>query len=574
MIHGHPQSRHAPKTLHRVLFGCFDRDVTVPTLCPPIVIQGLVAGYGDAPVLDGVDLVLERGRKILLLGPNGAGKTTLLRCILGLLPARSGTVRLWGADPADSRARTALIARCGVGLEAPRSAMKISSLEWARYHASLAGSTDPLRSAQQALDLWSIPDHRLVEDLSLGERQRLETSRALLHEPELLLLDEPTAHLDPGARDKFWTSLDRWCELREASVLVSTHQLEEAADRGDEWVVLGAGRILHRGASDAFLQDFPCTRRLILRTPISLETLQAKVSDAVLGANVLPQGPTANCFRLWTPAGRQDLPTIVSRLCADGIELLGIGEDTTSFRESYACCLGTPPPSRATLPVGPPRHPASDWATAKASALLHLRGLSREKRLLIPFAIMLGVLVLAFAWIPPGAFSSSLLALGAVLPGGLAAGLAADLVAGERDRRSLDTSLSLPVPFGAIVRGRALAILSSAIALSWISLAVLASVTGSASVELFPIAGFLAPGAMSFCVALGTWVSMRSQNVRTAAQLSTLATLPLIALVQSLPMAMDGQILPWMAGGLLLWVATALLGFSISRQLQPKRLSA
>lgn len=540
----------------------------------PIEVRGVVAGYAEAPVLDGVDFVLERGRKILLLGPNGAGKTTLLRCILGLLPVRSGSVRLWGRDPSDPASRAALIARCGVSLEAPRSAMKVSALEWTRYHAALAGAIDPVRTAHQALELWSVPPDRLVEELSMGERQRLETSRSLLHEPDLLLLDEPTAHLDPGARDKFWVSLDQWCEPRAASVLVSTHQLEEAADRGDEWVVLGAGKILHRGASDAFLEAFPCSRKLILRAPVPLERLQEKISQAVPGATVTSQGKSENVFRLATPRGRQDLSVIVSRLVSDGIEILGLGEDSTSFRESYARCLGAPPSLPPSDPTPVVHKRTSDLDTARESAMFHLRGLSREKRLLFPFGIMLGVLAIASAWMPESSFSVSLLALGAVLPGGLAAGLAADLVAGERDRRYLDTSLSLPVPFSAMLAGRAAAILVAAILLSWISLGALVVATQAPHLDALMIALLLSPSSMSFCVALGAWVSVRSRNVRTAAQLSTLATLPLIALAQALPLLVTGRLLPWILGAMGLWGATAAIATILHRQLQPKRLSA
>ncbi|HOX50714.1 MAG TPA: ATP-binding cassette domain-containing protein, partial [Fibrobacteria bacterium] len=501
--------------------------MTEPDLTP-ILVRGLVAGYGPTPVLDGVDLVLERGRKILLLGPNGAGKTTLFRCLLGLLSPTRGEVRLWGRDPADPIHRRALVSRCGVSLESPRSSLRVTAMEWTLFHASLAGSPDPSATAHATLERWEIPADRMVDDLSLGERQRLETSRALLHDPDLLVLDEPTAHLDPGARDKFWKCLDDWCEPRGASVLVSTHHLEEAADRGDEWIVLGKGKILHRGSSDAFLEANPCSRRLILSSPIPLDLLQKQVAGAVTGAKVSSSDTDGLVFRLSTPNGRRDLPAIVNRLSADGVEILGVGEDGTSFREAYARCLGSDSialPRSAPLPTP---SPTTFRDSVSAAFRLHTLGLARERRLLIPFAVMLGILLVAAIWIPQGTFPASLLALGAVLPGGLAAGLASDLVAGERDRRYLETSLCLPATFSHLVLGRAMAIAVFALALSWISLLSLAAACG-AWLESLAIGGLLAPAAMAFCVGLGAWVSVRGRSLRTAAQLSTLATLPLIA---------------------------------------------
>lgn len=539
----------------------------------PLRVQGLVAGYAAEPVLDGVDLCLERGRRILLLGPNGAGKTTLLRCILGLLPSRSGSIRLWGLDPSDPVRRAGLVARCGVGLDAPRSGSRVTTGEWLGFHATLAGSVNPSATAALAMEQWNIPGGRMIEELSLGERQRLETSRALLHEPKLLLLDEPTAHLDPGARDEFWSCLDSWCAPREASVLVSTHQLEEAADRGYEWVVLGRGKVLHRGPSDSFVQSFPCSRRLIVREATTRERLQETMSMAIDGAQVVSLDASDTSFRIRSPNGRQDLPAIIDRLSREGVAVMAIGEDSTSYREAYASCLGLGtrgaprPPSLGTATI------ASWWTASTASAWLHVRGLARERRLMLPFVIMLAVLAGAVAWMPSQAFTTSLLALGAVLPGGLVAGLAADLVAGERERRTLETSLSLPVPFRWLILGRALAISLPGIVLSWLALAVIqvASRTPLSSDPIW-IGVLLSPAAISFCATMGTWVSTKSVSHRAAAQLSTLSSLPLIALAQAMPILVGGSWQPWLVPASVLWTATALLAYHLASKLQPNGL--
>lgn len=251
---------------------------------------------------------------------------------------------------------------------------------------------------------------------------------------------------------------------------------------------------------------------------------------------------------------------------------MGIGEDSTSFRESYAMCMGTDPRPITDTPPILARQIASPWTATRASAQLHARGLLRERRLLLPFGIMLGVLAGAVAWMPSQAFSSSLLALGAMLPGGLAAGLAADLVAGERERRTLETSLSLPIAFRWMILGRAMALFLPGMMLSWLALAVIQAMAGAISIDPIRIGLLVSPAAIAFCVIMGTWVSTKSKSLRAAAQLSTLASLPLVALAQAMPILVSGPWLPWVLLSSGLWTTSAFVAYHLYSKLQPNGL--
>src|SRR5213082_2792894 len=157
--------------------------------------RNLMVGYGARSVLHGVDLSLRRGEILGLLGPNGAGKSTLLRRMAGVLPSREGAVEVIGAgDPAtDTSAR----ARIGYLPEAPSLYPDETALRYVTYLADLAGLPRRRRraAAQEALERAGAADlaGRLAGRLSKGQRQRVGLAAAIVHEPEVILLDEPTS---------------------------------------------------------------------------------------------------------------------------------------------------------------------------------------------------------------------------------------------------------------------------------------------------------------------------------------------------------------------------------------------
>jgi len=214
--------------------------------------HNLTIRYGPRPAVDGVDLVVARGEVLGLLGPNGAGKTTLLRRLAGILPGRSGTVTVDGRDPAlDSATRR----RIGYLPEDPPLYPDETVLGYVSYLAGLSGvprreRRDAARAALARTRAADLAD-RLAGRLSRGQRQRVALAGAIVHHPDLLLLDEPSEGLDPRQKVAFRRLV---AELSgEAAIVFSSHLLAEVAAVCHRVVVLDGGRIsldrpVHGGA--------------------------------------------------------------------------------------------------------------------------------------------------------------------------------------------------------------------------------------------------------------------------------------------------------------------------------------
>ena len=213
--------------------------------------QGIVMRYGPRTAVSEVDLDLHPGEILGLLGPNGAGKTTLLRRLAGLLPGHAGTVDLDGGDPAvDPKAR----ARIGYLPEDPPLYGDDVAVQYVAYLAALSGVPRTQRKAAAAEALERVGADklagRLVGRLSKGQRQRVALAGAIVHRPDVLLLDEPSEGLDPRQMVALRTLLGDL--KKKASIVFSTHLLAEAQAVCDRVVVIDLGRIvLDRPASAA-----------------------------------------------------------------------------------------------------------------------------------------------------------------------------------------------------------------------------------------------------------------------------------------------------------------------------------
>jgi ABC-2 type transport system ATP-binding protein len=214
--------------------------------------RGLTIRYGPRPAITDVDLAVPRGEVLGLLGPNGAGKTTLLRRLAGILPGQSGAVSLDGRDPA---ADPATRRRIGYLPEDPPLYGDETALSYVMFLAGLSGVPRRGRrdAAREALSRTRAVDlaDRLAGRLSRGQRQRVALAGAIVHHPDVLLLDEPSEGLDPRQKVAFRALV---AELAtEAAVVFSSHLLAEVAAVCERVVVLDSGRItldrpVHGGA--------------------------------------------------------------------------------------------------------------------------------------------------------------------------------------------------------------------------------------------------------------------------------------------------------------------------------------
>jgi heme exporter protein A len=218
----------------------------------PVVAEGLRREFGGTPVLAGVDLTVEAGELVVLLGSNGAGKTTLLRMLATLLRPSGGTLTLFGEDAS----RRPPAARRRLGYVGHESACypDLTGRENLEFHAELHGVPDSARRIADLLRWAGLEDaaRRPARVYSRGMVQRLALARALLHGPELLLLDEPFSGLDLAAVARLETLLG---ELRRSghAIVLSTHDLDRVAGLATRVAMLHRGRIAwaQDGPSDA-----------------------------------------------------------------------------------------------------------------------------------------------------------------------------------------------------------------------------------------------------------------------------------------------------------------------------------
>jgi ABC-2 type transport system ATP-binding protein len=224
-----------------------------------------------------------RGEFFGILGPNGAGKTTTLEMVEGLREPDAGTVRLLGETPWPRNPR--LLPRMGVQLQASAFFEKLSAREQLETFGSLYGV--PRRRVDEMLELVGLADKASTREdkLSGGQRQRLSIACALVHDPELVFFDEPTAALDPQARRNLWDVL-REIQSRGTTVVYTTHYLDEAEILCDRVAIMDAGRILAMDKPAALVRGLEADTRVAL--PVG--ALTGAEARAMPGADSVQDG--------------------------------------------------------------------------------------------------------------------------------------------------------------------------------------------------------------------------------------------------------------------------------------------
>jgi len=219
----------------------------VTTSSDPVVrVRGLTKRYGDIEAVAGIDFDVARGEVFGLLGPNGAGKTTTVEILEGLRAPDGGEVSVLGLDVAQDAA--ALKPRIGVSLQTAAMYPKLTVTELIDLFRSFYPKS---RSTDELIDMLELGERRTAQSqiLSGGQRQRLAVALALVNDPELVFLDEPTTGLDPAARRSLW-DLVRRLQADGRSVLLTTHYMEEAEILCDRIAIMDHGRILEMGTVD------------------------------------------------------------------------------------------------------------------------------------------------------------------------------------------------------------------------------------------------------------------------------------------------------------------------------------
>ncbi len=228
---------------------------TVTSMQPVVCARGLVKSFGSHRAVDGIDFDIPRGSCFGFLGPNGAGKTTTLKMLLGLSPQMAGSLQVYGLRVPDQARQVR--ARTGVVPQTDNLDPDFTVIENLRTYATYFGLNpsaveDRLERLLEFAALEKRRDSK-TEALSGGMKRRLIIARALINEPEMVVLDEPTTGLDPQARHIIWSRLN---ELKEqgTTLILTTHYMEEAERLCDQLVIMDNGRILDQGSPDILVR--------------------------------------------------------------------------------------------------------------------------------------------------------------------------------------------------------------------------------------------------------------------------------------------------------------------------------
>jgi ABC-2 type transport system ATP-binding protein len=247
-------------------------------------IRDLSFAWGRRPVLSAVSLQVSRGEHVALLGPNGSGKSTLLALIAGLAPAPEDTVT-WHFDGHSAAAPGSIAARARIGVvfQNPSLDQTLSSRENLALAAEMAGlpRAEARRRVAALLELAEVADRadERVRTLSGGMRRRVDLARALVSDPEVLLLDEPTVGLDHPSFLRFWERIAEVRAARGLTVVCATHRPDEA-ERSDRLVMLSRGRVVHTATPEATLRAIG---RDVLAVTTEAPAEAAATLDASLG---------------------------------------------------------------------------------------------------------------------------------------------------------------------------------------------------------------------------------------------------------------------------------------------------
>ena len=245
---------------------------------PVVDVRNVCHSYGAHPALQDVSFAVEQAEIFALLGPNGGGKTTLFRILSTLFPPDRGSARIFDAD---IRTQAAEVRRnIGVVFQNPSLDGKLTVRENLIHQGHLFGMHGrSLRTRIAAMmERLRIADRsgHLVQTLSGGLQRRVELAKGLLHGPRLLILDEPSAGLDPGARHDLWEYLERLRDEEQVTILVTTHLIDEA-DRASRVLILNKGTVVATGSPHTLKQRIGGD--IIAVTSIDAERLRDRVAE-------------------------------------------------------------------------------------------------------------------------------------------------------------------------------------------------------------------------------------------------------------------------------------------------------
>jgi ABC-2 type transport system ATP-binding protein len=525
--------------------------------------RGLGRRFGFRPAVDGITLEVADGMLLALLGPNGAGKTTTVRMLGGLLAPSCGSAIVAGCDVASDPA--GVRSRVGLVTDVPGLYEQMSPRAYLEFFGRLYGLSAETRASRidAMLHMFDLQDRRndRMVAFSRGMQQKVALARALLHEPSVLFLDEPTAGLDPLAARAVRELILSMKHARR-SIVLCTHDLDEAERLADEVAIMQGGRVL--------AMDAPAE----LRKLASPET-QVRVQLAPPYPVSAPEG----VVEFLTPEPEVANPRVVADLVASGGRIVSVTCTTRSLEDVYATAvnggtlrlsngLAHPSEVNGKIPLGTvdrvpdepmsndgsepsemrtPREPAAMWLIAWRAAIESLN--DRMTRVMNIFFALVAPIMLLLLVIRPlesasAALTSSLLPFYLMVVGMMpavgAVGIAAGQFAGERERGVLTPMLASPATnlaiFGGKVLGSILPPVLYSIIAQLIYIAGVAVILGLDQLTMLSPAltaamVLLVPSATCLAAIIGALVSSRVRTYNAAQQIAGILLVPLWALL-------------------------------------------
>jgi len=264
--------------------------VAATSSTPLIFAKNLSKRFGKLVAVDGIEFEVARGEAFGFLGPNGAGKTSTMRMIACVSPVTSGSLTIFGLDPATHGAE--IRARLGVVPQEDTLDLELTVRENLQMYGRFFDLPwdEAARRADELLEFVQLQERAKdkVDQLSGGMKRRLSVARALINQPDLLLLDEPTTGLDPQARHLVWDRLYR-LKQRGATIVLTTHYMDEAEQLCDRLVVMDGGRIVAEGSPRALIERYSTREVVELRFPeTASDDVAGKLAELGERVEVLP----------------------------------------------------------------------------------------------------------------------------------------------------------------------------------------------------------------------------------------------------------------------------------------------
>lgn len=310
-----------------------------------LTIQNLSKSYGTVPAVKDVSFQVERGQIFGLLGPNGAGKTTTIRCLCTLAKPDSGTIDIGGISvleqPREARKRIGYVAQ-EVALDPVLTGRELLELQAALYHIPKVEARQRIEVLLEILDLHSYADKK-TSTYSGGLKRRIDLAAGLLHQPEVLILDEPTVGLDIESRVVVWDFL-RQLRASGTTILLTSHYLEEVDALADRVGIIDRGLVIAEGTPSE-LKNQLGGDRIVLRIREFTPLLEAEQAQQMLSALPFVQeasvnATAANALNLVVTPDRDVLMSIQQSLHSAGLPIFGISQSRPSLDDVYLAATG------------------------------------------------------------------------------------------------------------------------------------------------------------------------------------------------------------------------------------------